>query len=407
MYKRHVLRELEQCLKIFPAILLTGARQSGKTTLVDELAAKGGYYTVTLDDDTTLASAIRDPSGWLLSLPKPVIIDEVQRAPEIFLAMKLDIDKNRNPGRYILTGSSDPLLSPDLADSLAGRMGILNLYPLSQGEIRGKEESFINKVFSDSFHPEQVEELTPENLYQIMIRGGFPTVQALDNSDIKRWFKSYIKTMLERDVTDIANIDGLQEFPRLLRLLANRSSMVVNIADVARSLGLVSVTTNRYISILEAIFFVHFLPAWFTNLGKRLKKAPKIHLCDTAMIAQLLDVDEARLLKDTQLAGHFLETFVYSELNKQKSWSSIQCDLFHFRDGDYKVDLVLEKPDGTIVGIEVTMSRTLATDDLKGLRHLQKTSNNNFKRGIILHPGSQIEYLDDNLWSVPIQCLWS
>lgn len=406
MYKRHILRELEQCLKVFPAVLLTGARQSGKTTLVDELAAKGGYYSVTLDDDTTLASALRDPSGWLLSLPKPVIIDEVQRAPDIFLSMKLDIDKNRVPGRYILTGSSDPLLSPDLADSLAGRMGILNMYPLSQGEIRGKEETFINKVFTDSFQPEKVEELTMENLYQMMIRGGFPTVQILDYSDVKRWFKSYIKTMLERDVTDISNIEGLLEFPRILRLLANRSSMVINIADFARTLGLVSMTTQRYISILEAIFFVQFLPAWFTNLGKRLKKAPKIHLCDTAMVAQLLDIDEARLRKDSQLAGHFLETFVFSELNKQKSWSTTACELFHFRDGDNKVDLVLEKPDGTIVGIEVTLSRTLATDDLKGLRHLQKIANNNFRRGIILHPGSQVEYLDDNIWAVPIQYLW-
>ena len=407
MYKRHIFKELEHCLKIFPALLLMGARQAGKTTLVEELATSRGYYYVTLDDDTTLSSALRDPSGWLHSLPKPVIIDEVQRAPEIFLSIKLDIEKNRHPGRYILTGSSDPLLSPDLADSLAGRMGILNLYPLSQGEICGKGETFIHKVFADDFQVEKAEELGLENLYQRMIRGGFPTVQKLQNADIQRWFKSYVRTMLERDVTDIANIEGLREFPRLLRLLAQRSATVMNVSDLSRNMGMVHMTLNRYIAILEAIFFVHFLSPWFTNLGKRLKKTPKIHLCDTAMMAQLLDVDAARLHKDPQLAGHFLETFVFSELNKQKSWSSIPCELFHFRDGDHKVDLILEKGDGTIVGIEVTLSRTLGADNLKGLRHLRKTSNHNFKRGIVLHPGSQIEYLDENIWAVPLQFLWS
>ncbi len=407
MYKRHILNELEQYLKIFPAVLLTGARQTGKTTLVDELAKNKGYYFVTLDDDLTLSNALRDPSGWIMALPKPVIIDEVQRAPEIFLAIKLDIDNNRVPGRYLLTGSSNPLLSPDLADSLAGRMGILNLYPLSQGELLRKEETFISRVFADTFKIEKVEPLILQNLYQMIIRGGFPLVQSLQEmQDVKRWFKSYLQTMLERDVTDIANIEGLREFPRLLRLLALRSSMVINVADLSRLLGMVSMTLNRYIGILEAIFFVNFLPAWYTNLGKRVKKSPKLHLCDTAMMAQLIDIDEVRLQNDQSLAGYFLETFIFSELRKQKSWSSIPCELFHFRDGDNKVDLVLEKPNGSIVGIEVTFSRSLNSDDSKGLRHLQKIAKKNFKRGIILHPGAQIEFLGDDVWAVPIQTLW-
>jgi len=407
MYKRHVLRELEQYLKIFPAVLLTGARQTGKTTLVDELAENGNYYLVTLDDDLTLSNALRDPSGWLMSLPKPVFIDEVQRVPEIFLAMKLDIDKNRAPGRYLLTGSSNPLLSPDLADSLAGRMGILKLYPLSQGELLNQEETFINKVFAEKFDIQKVQQLTQQALYEKIIRGGFPPVQPLQGpGDVKRWFKSYLQTMLERDVTDIAEIEGLRAFPRLLQLLACRSSLVVNIADLSRSLGMVAVTLGRYIGILEAIFFIHFLPAWYTNLGKRVIKSSKLHLCDTAMMAQLLDVDEVRLQSDRSLAGYFLETFVFNELLKQKSWSSISCELFHFRDGDNKVDLVLEKPDGAIVGIEVTLSRSLSPDDFKGLRYLQKIAKKNFKRGIVLHPGAQIEFLGDDLWALPIQMLW-
>jgi predicted AAA+ superfamily ATPase len=407
MYKRNILSELEIYLKIFPAVLLTGARQAGKTTLVEELAQNRGYYYVTLDDDLSLANALRDPSGWLMSLPKPVIIDEVQRVPEIFLPIKLDIDKNRIPGRYLLTGSSNPLLSPDLADSLAGRMGVLNLYPLSQGELRGKQETFIEQVFAEKFEVEKVEPLTMPTLYNLMIRGGFPPVQPLqDTRDIKRWFRSYIQTMLERDVVDISNIEGLREFPRLLQLLATRNATVLNISDLSRALGMVSMTVNRYVGILEAIFFIRFLPAWYTNLGKRVTKTPKLHFCDTAMIGQLVDIDEARLQNDPSLMGYFLETFAFNELNKQKSWSSIPVELFHFRDGNYKVDIVAEKPDQTIVGIEIKSSRSLNSDDLKGLRHLQKIAKKNFKRGIILHPGTQTEYLDEDLWALPIQKLW-
>ncbi|MBP7075245.1 MAG: ATP-binding protein [Rhabdochlamydiaceae bacterium] len=407
MYKRHILKELEQCLKIFPAVLLTGARQTGKTTLVDELAQSGDYYFVSLDDDIALASAERDPSGWLASLPKPVIIDEVQRALGIFLAMKLDIYKNKAPGRYLLTGSSNPFLSSDLADSLAGRMGVLNLFPLSQGELAGKEETFINKIFAQEFKIEKVPEMPLEMLYQKMIRGGFPLVQPLkEPKDVKRWFKSYLKTMLERDVTDISNIEGLQDFPRLLRLLATRSSLVLNIADLSRSMGMVSMTLRRYIDVLVAIFFIHFIPAWFNNLGKRIVKSPKVYICDTGMMAQLIDIDEIRLKNDPSLTGHFFETFVLAEILKQKSWLETSFELYHFRDGDYKVDFILEQPNGSIVGIEVKLTRSLNSDDLKGLKHLKKIAKHNFKRGIILHPGTEIQFLDDDLWAVPIQALW-
>ncbi|HEX4839874.1 MAG TPA: ATP-binding protein [Rhabdochlamydiaceae bacterium] len=406
MYKRHVRTELEKHLKIFPAVLLTGARQTGKTTLVEEVAQSKGYHFVTLDDDIALSSAIRDPAGWLASLPKPVIIDEIQRAPEIFLPMKLDIDKNRKPGRYLLTGSSNPFLSPDLADSLAGRMGILNLYPLSQGELHGSEETFINKVFANSFEIEKVQPLT--NLIEILLQGGFPPVQSLDGaSDVQRWFKSYLQTMLERDIVDISNIEGLREIPRLLQLLATRSSMILNAADLSRTLGMVTMTLSRYMSLLEAIFFIHYLPGWYSNLGKRITKSSKLHLCDTAMMAQLMDVNATRLQKDSALMGHFLETFAFNELHKQNSWLASSCKLFHFRDGDYAVDLVLEKPDQSIVGIEVKTSRSLHADDLKGLRHLQKIAGNHFKRGIVLHQGTNIEFLGDDLWACPIQILWN
>jgi hypothetical protein len=170
---------------------------------------------------------------------------------------------------------------------------------------------------------------------------------------------------------------------------------------------MVNVTVNRYIRLLETLFFIHLLPAWYTNLGKRIIKAPKLHLCDTAILGQLLGVDRGRLQKDPHLAGQFLESFVFSELQKLKSWSPIRFDIYHFRDGDFEVDLVLEKPDKTIVGIEVKSARSLNADDLKGLKHLKKLSKGHFKRGIVLHPGTQIEPLGDDLWAFPIASLWS
>ncbi|MBS0648458.1 MAG: ATP-binding protein [Verrucomicrobia bacterium] len=407
MLKRHIMKELNAHLNLMPVVLLKGARQAGKTTLVEEFAKERGYSYVTFDDEIPLASALRDPAGWIMSLPKPIIIDEVQRVPEIFLPIKREVDQNRTPGRYLLTGSANPLLSPRLGDSLAGRMGILNLFPFSQGEIQQKNETFLSKIFADSFTNENVDPFSPSALYQTILRGGFPSVQNLsDPKDIKRWVRSYLQTMMERDVRDLSNIEGLRDFPRLLQLLATRSAKLLNVADVARNMGMVTMTLSRYLGLLEALFMIYLLPGWYTNLGKRLIKSPKLHLCDTAIMAQLMDINEARLQGDPSLTGYFLETFVFTELLKQKSWSSIPFELYHFRDGDDEVDFILERPDRTIVGIEVKNARSLNKDDLKGLQHLQKIGKEHFKRGIILHPSDKIEFLGNDLWAVPLQLLW-
>lgn len=407
MLKRHILEELEAYLQLMPVVLLIGARQTGKTTLVETLVQKRDFSYFTLDDELSLSNALADPSGWIESLPKPVIIDEIQRAPELFLSIKKDVDQNRIPGRYLLTGSANPLLLPKLGDSLAGRMGILHLLPFSQGELRGIRESFIETIFGELFTSKIFEPLSFETLLKIFLKGGFPPVRSLqDLKDVKRWFRSYLQTMMERDVRDIANIEGLREFPRLFRLLATRSGMLLNISDLSRSMGMINMTLNRYLRILESLFFIYLLPAWFSNLGKRIIKSPKLHICDTALLAQLIEVDENRLKNDPSLAGQFLENFIFAELLKQKSWSSVPFEIYHFRDGDYEVDFVLEKPEGTIIGVEVKSSKSVSNEDLRGLIHLKKIAKNRFKRGIILHPGNKIESLGEGLWACPIQALW-
>ncbi|NGX28892.1 MAG: hypothetical protein K940chlam1_01080 [Candidatus Anoxychlamydiales bacterium] len=407
MLKRFIEDEIKAYLKIMPVVLITGARQTGKTTLIEELAKNSNYTFVTFDDDLALSSALRDPSGWIESMPKPLIIDEVQRVPEIFLPIKKDVDQNRKPGRYILTGSANPMLLPKLGDSLAGRMGIVNMFPFSQSELHQKQEKFIENIFEDEMPNFSFNKLNIQDFHKMLLFGGFPPVQLFQNTDdVKRWIGSYLKTIMQRDVRNIANIATVHEFPRLFKLLATRSSMLLNKSEISRSLGLVNMTLKRYLHILETLFFIYLLPAWFINHGKRIIKSPKLHICDTAILGQLLEVDENRFFKDPSLLGHFLESFVFSELVKQKSWSKCKIELFHFRDRDHEVDFVLEKADGTIIGIEIKSTKTIKTDDLKGLRYLKTISKNKFKRGIILHFADHMQRIEKDIYSMPVQALW-
>jgi len=406
--KRHIQEEVKAYLRIMPVVLITGARQTGKTTLVETIVRDDGFSYFTLDDELALSSARRDPSGWLASLPKPVVIDEVQRVPEIFLPIKLEVDQNRQPGQFLLTGSANPLLLPKLGDSLAGRMGVVPMLPFSQGELRHIKEQFLPRIFGETLLLEPGGPLSREALYQMLLRGGFPVVQSLpDMHDVHRWVHSYLQTMMQRDIRDISNIEGLLDFPRLFRLLATRSGALLNTSDLSRSLGMVSMTLNRYLKLLETLFFIYLLPAWYSNLGKRLVKSPKLHLCDTALLAQLLEVDKKRLQENPSLTGQFLESFVFAELLKQKSWAPFRLELYHFRDGDYEVDFVLERTDGTLVGIEIKSAQMLQEEDLRGLKHLKNLSKGKFLRGLVLHQGTQVQPLGDELWAVPLQALWS
>lgn len=404
MNNRHVEEEVLAYLKIMPAVLIIGPRQSGKTTLVEMLAKKHKMASYTFDDDLTLSNAKRDPFGWIDSLPKPVVIDEIQRAPEVFLAIKRDIDQNRKTGRYILTGSANPLLLPKLGDSLAGRMGIVNMFPFSQGEICKTVETFIPMVFSKTIPFHEYPKLSQNDLVNLILRGGFPPVQSFETTqDIHRWMKSYLQAMLERDVRDIANIEGLREFPRLFRILATRSGCILNMADISRSLGMVHMTLNRYIRLLETLYFIHLLPGWFSNHGKRLTKSPKIYTLDTGILSYLLDADVDKL---NDHIGAFFETFVFTELLKQQSFSKHPFEIYHYREKDFEVDFVLEQPDGSITGIEVKTTFNINTTDLRGLKRLKSIAKKRFKRGIILHQGTKIQTLGDDLYAIPIQALW-
>ena len=407
--KRHITARVLEALGDTPVVLLNGPRQAGKSTLAQEVAShEHPARYLTLDDATTLAAARNDPQGFLAGFVGPVVIDEIQRAPELFLAIKTQVDRDRRPGRFLLTGSADVLLLPNLAESLAGRMEILTLWPFSQGEIKKNQEDFIDSVFSRTIPRKQYPRLKWADMIQKILRGGYPEILGRQTESRQAaWFGSYITTILQRDVRDITHIEGLTALPRLFALLAARAASLVNFSEISRTSTIPQSTLKRYMTILEITFLLQTLPAWSGNLSKRLVKAPKLVIGDTGLMTYLLGLNEERLLHDPILAGHVLENFVIMELKKQLGWNRIKAQLFHFRtQTGQEVDIVLEDLSGQVVGIEVKSSASVAADDFKGLRLLHETIGKRFVRGIVLYAGSEFIPFGSELQAFPVSALW-
>jgi predicted AAA+ superfamily ATPase len=375
--------------------------------MAKQAAQEAGSAYLTLDDPTVLSAASSEPDDFTSNLSGRVVIDEVQRVPELLLSIKSAVDRDRRPGNFLLTGSANVLMVPRVADSLAGRMEILQLWPLSQGELRGERDDFLAILFNTN--PPASRPLTQEDLITHLLKGGYP--EAVKRSRAVRrtaWFNSYLTTILQRDVKDLANIQGLNEMPRLLHLLAARTSNVLNYAGLAREFGFPQSTLRRYMYLLEATYLLHFQPAWTTNIGKRAIKSPKILLNDVGLAASLLDVDGDRLRADRKLLGQLLESFVVLELYKQLGWSKVRARIYHFRSYDgYEVDAVLERSDGRIVGVEVKASVSVERKDFRGLAALQEEAPARFERGVVLHLGENFVPFGENLWALPLSALWT
>jgi uncharacterized protein len=409
MLIRNITPKIIEALADTPVVMLNGARQTGKSTLAKSLISDKhvGRY-VTLDDATALAAAKHDPAGFISGLGESTVIDEIQRAPELFVAIKADVDRNRTPGRYLLTGSANVLLLPRLSESLAGRMEIFTLWPLSQGEFVGVREKFIDILFSEKLPSgESLSADTKTSVIERAIRGGYPEAAARSSESRRRaWFGSYISTILQRDVRDIANIDGLTAMPRLLSMLATRSPSLFNYSELSRSTGLPQSTLKRYMALFETIFLIDHLPAWYSNLGKRLVKTSKLVMNDSGLLTTLLAVDAARL-ENTPLCGAVIENFVIMELKKQISWSDTRPAIFHYRtQTGQEVDVVLEDTAGRIVGIEIKSAKSVGGQDFRGLQSLAEAVGNNFLRGIVLYSGSEMVSFGSNLLAMPIDSLW-
>lgn len=389
---------------------VTGPRQAGKSTLVKEVISAGHPATyVTLDDAGPRNAALADPEGFVAGFRGAVAIDEVQRAPDLFLAIKSSIDRERKPGRFLLTGSANVLLLPRIADSLAGRMEVLTIWPLSQGELAERRESFVDQLFARSpIQLTDADELSPE-VVRRSLRGGYPeAVRRPTAARRSAWFRSHIQTMLDRDVRDLAAIERRGDLHTLLRLLAARSMSILNMSEVGRALGLNLMTLKRYLVLLETMYLVRRIPAWSRNLGRRVVRHPKLMFLDTGLLGHLLQLTPDRLDIDPVLRGLLFENFVAAEIGKQLGWSKVPADLYHFRSYDGReVDLILEAHDGRVVGVEVKAASAVGSPDFSGLRAIDDALGRKFHRGVVLHTGRATVPFAGNLHAVPISALWA
>jgi len=406
MYQRNIESELQSAIADTPVVLLNGARQTGKSTLAQEYARSHSIPYITLDDATQLAAASPDAQGFLAGLGDRAVIDEVQKAPGLFPAIKMSVDRDRRPGRYLLTGSANVLLLPQISESLAGRMELITLLPLSQGELHGRRERFLDAVFAASLPALQLGE--DMDLKGAVLAGAYPEV--LQRPAGKRrdaWFAAYITALLQRDVRDLANIEGLTDMPRLLSLLAARVGSLLNMSELSRSSGIPNSTLKRYLSLLQATFLFQPLPAWASNRGKRLIKSPKIHLIDSGLAAHMSGVTRQSLDRDQVFFGYLLENFVVNELRKLKGWSDSRVELHHYRTtAGREVDILLEDAAGRLVGLEVKASATVVRKDFSGIDALSENTGKRFVRGIVLYTGDTPVSFTENYLALPVSAIW-
>ena len=433
LYPRFVEQRLTEALEDSPVVLIHGPRQCGKTTLALMVCTPGQlterdsaqpvlsgipreFTYFTFDDTVVRAAAEADPMGFVADLPERVILDEVQRVPALFSALKIEVDRRRLPGRFLLTGSSNVLHTPTLSDSLAGRMETVRLHPLAQREIQGGSNAagsldwpsgFLDALFSRGFESGRAERLGRE-LIERIVSGGYPAALARPSGRRRaNWYRNYLDAQVQRDVPEIARIRSLDALPRLLTQAAARTATLFNLSELAAPFQISRPTIRDYITLLERVFLLEQLPSWHSNRVKRLVKTPKLHLGDTGLACALLGIDASGLATDRTLLGQLLETFVYQELRRQASWRADSTSFFHFRDRDgVEVDIVIERGTQALAGVEVKAGATVTSADFRALRKLKDATGSRFVGGVVLYDGETCVRFDDSLYAVPLRLLW-
>jgi uncharacterized protein len=379
-----------------------------------------------LDSLQTLSNLKNFTETTLRNYPVSTVIDEIQKLPEIFPSIKLVVDENRVPARFILTGSANILLLPKLSESLAGRVQILTLFPLSVSEIIKSRKnkikskiipvesnpiSIVDKFFDQNITKELIHykdtTTTNQDLIWVFLRGGYPELQYKDDPEQWNiWFESYLNTLIQKDIRDLANIDGLTSLPNMLQLIANQTSGIMNNADMARDLMLNASTFGRYLILLESLFLIQKLQPWYKNIGKRLVKSPKIYICDTGITAHLLNLDSQYLERDRRFFGKLLENLVFTELLKAMSWSKTKANLFYLRtQNGQEIDFVLENGRGQVVAIEVKSSDNVSQSDISSLVWF-RDNHIDFEIGIVIYTGQKSFQISEKIWVIPVSFLW-
>jgi predicted AAA+ superfamily ATPase len=406
LYPRLIQARLNEALADTPVVLLAGPRQSGKTTLVRQLAAEPGVRYLTLDDDLTLLSARQDPTGMIRSLDRAVI-DEIQRAPKLLLAIKKSVDEDRRHGRFLLTGSANLMLLPAVADSLAGRMETLSLLPLSQSELHGSNANWIDAAFAGQLLKVSAP-IVADELVKLVLQGGYPELISRATSRRRTaWARQYIDALIARDVLDVAGIDKLDQLPRFLRCLAQVSGQMCNYTQLGGQVGLDSKTAARYVGVFEQMYLLKRVEVWARNRLNRVVKTPKLQFIDSGLLATLVDLHAAEVQQNRSRFGHVLETFVHSELLKHTTTAEGDYRLLYYRDLDkFEVDVVIENAAAQLVGVEVKATASVNERDLRGLKKLASIAGAQFKMGVLLYDGTETLPLGDRLWAAPLSSLW-
>ena len=387
-------------------VLLNGARQSGKSTLVKHIGKDTAAAWYTLDDGATRLHAIADPTEFVRLHPR-MIIDEIQRVPDLLLAIKALVDAEPTPGRFLLTGSARVLGLRNLPDTLVGRMETIELWPLSQGEIDGNIDSFVDAAFGVGPNLAYESAVTRDDYIERLVRGGFPDAIRRQERRRTTYLTSYVSDLINRDVNQLSQIERGPQMHALVRTLAARSGQTIAPAGLGAPLGLDNKTVERYLALLEEVFLIKRIPAWTRRISGRSTNQSKVAFVDSGVAAALLGQNAAHLRKPGAPLGGLLEGLVAMEIARQLSWSQTDATMSHWRTKDgTEVDIVLENRLGQVVGIEVKASSTPVPDDFRGLRHLAQRVGDDFLAGYVLHTGTQTLSAGPGLKSVPISALW-
>ncbi len=408
IYKRHIETRLKESLQDSPVVLVQGPRQCGKTTLACMVGKVAGYDYRSFDDEDTRSFAKNDPIGFVQNLPDKVILDEIQKVPGLFSTIKLSVDRNRKAGRFILTGSVNVLQVRQLTDSLAGRMIIIKLRPLSQSELSQNHPKFLDALFSADFRHNKHKETSQENTASRITAGGYPVALKLSSARKQAtWYKNYIETILQRDVSDIAPLIRSPEIlSDLLVLMATQTAQLLNVNSLASSFQLSRTTIQDYMSLLRNMFLWEKIPPWYKNPTKKMVKTAKLHLGDTGIACALMNMNPAALVEDRSLFGHVLETFVLQELRRQASGHEDLHEFFHYREKKgAEVDIVIQR--GTeFAGVDVKASATIRKSDFRGLRRFKTAAGKKFAGGVVVYNGNTSGTFGDGLYAVPLHLLW-
>jgi predicted AAA+ superfamily ATPase len=405
---RHLADLVVEAMRDARVVALLGPRQAGKSTLAQMLAAERlpAEY-VSLDDEPTRSLAAGDPQGFVAGLGRRTVIDEIQRAPELLLAIKSRVDKDTTPGQFLLTGSANLRRIPTVADALPGRADYLTLWPLAQSEIHGAGHDFLDRLFVGDV-PHLISAPVGRREYaEMLLAGGFPEALTRTGASRGRFFESYATSLVEREVADTSRVHDPVAVGTLLRLLAARSGSLARYDALGRDGATSGKTAKAHLEVLERLFLIRIRRPWHVNLGQRQVKAPKLYLSDTGLLAALQGADAHRVRGDDGFAGALLETFVATELERLASWAPQPLSLWHYREGEREVDTILERPSGEIVAVEVKAGATVRAQDFRGLTHLRERVGRRLLSGIVLYTGERTLPFGERLWAVPLQALWT